>query len=193
MELRRGVSPVLLAAMKKLFHPVVMVHLDWPNDPIWVHSGVGSINWDGQDWLGVGEMGGIKVPGEQTGLAATDASLSLMGVPPEIYEREDDQIRGHVGEIYVGAVTENAGTKLIGDPVSLFSGSMDSMIFPVRLEDGELIHAIEVGIRAGVGARGIAQIVHSPEDQKANHPNDTAGRHLVNVRVEAEKLTWPES
>lgn len=40
----------------------LLVHIDWPGspeDPLYVWSGVGSLSYDGQTWLGVGNLGSI--------------------------------------------------------------------------------------------------------------------------------------
>lgn len=193
MELRRNLSTGMSTALGGHFHPTLLCYLDWPGGAVRVHSGVGVVSWDGHSWYGAGDLGRADIPNEQRGLTATEAQVMLMGLPPTIYDQIDDAIRGHQGVFYFGATTERAGNILVGDPTELFSGAMDSMSFPVRLEDEELVHSIKVGIRAGVAARGAAYIVHSAEDQAAAYPSDTAGRHLINNRANLEKVTWPET
>lgn len=193
MELRRNLSAGMTRALGGHFHPALLCYLDWPGGAVRVHSGVGVISWGGHSWYGAGDLGSADIPTEQRGLTATEAHVTLMGLPTSIYDQIDDAIRGHQGVFYFGATTERAGNVLVGDPTELFSGAMDSMSFPVRLQEQELVHSIKVGIRAGVSARGEAYIVHSAEDQSAAFPTDTAGRLLINNRANLEKLTWPET
>ena len=124
----RVIHPDTLAAITAgNFCPVVMVYLDWPDGPVRVHSNIGTITWQGEEWLGLGKFGGITSPEEGMGLAQSAAGLQLIGAPDEIDAYLDSPIRGRRGEIWFGVVTERAGNVLIGEPFSIFTGYMDAM------------------------------------------------------------------
>ena len=124
----RVIHPDTLAAIAAgNFCPVVMVYLDWPDGPVRVHSNIGTITWQGEEWLGLGKFGGITSPEEGMGLAQNAASLQLIGAPDEMDDYLDSPIRGRRGEIWFGVVTERAGNVLIGEPFSIFTGYMDAM------------------------------------------------------------------
>lgn len=191
--LTRGIDPVLVAEFSKgLFYPITLVWLDWPDDPVFAHSNAGAISWNGETWLGVGDFGSIDIPQETLSLAATSATISLIGIPPEMYARLEVPIRNRDGAIYVGAVTERRGNILVGNPTEIFSGYMDSFRFTMEDDDGNTVHGVTLKLATGPGARSIASITHSAEDQSAKHPGDTAGRFLIYSRAKLVKLTWPE-
>lgn len=192
MGLKRPVHADTRAALDGIFHPVVMVHLDWPGGAVRAHSGAGTIAWGGQSWLGVGKFGAVDIPDEAAGLAASAVSLSLLGVPPEIWDTLAAPIRNRPGELWEALTTRPGGNILIGDPIGLFIGHMDAMRYRLRREDGGVTHAVQIDLGSGPGARSAAAVLHSYEDQIAQFPGDTAGRHLINIEAETENLTWPK-
>ncbi|WP_118138776.1 hypothetical protein [Oceanicella sp. SM1341] len=198
MELIRGIGAAMLARLSgRLFHPVVLVELDWPGGMQRLHTGVGIIDWDDAAWDGVGQLGSVSVPEESPSLVPSSALLGLTGLPPEIYDRLDDPIRNRPGRILVGCLTGRSSNLLAGDPVEIFAGYMDALRLSVEVEDdaGEtrIVHALQLELGSGPGARSVASITHSAEDQAAAFPGDTAGRHCIYNRASMEVMTWPES
>lgn len=192
MGLRRGVSPGMMAALQGVLHPVTLVWLDWPEEPVFAHSNAGVISWDGHDWRGVGIYGRLDVPEEMAGMISSRATLSLLGVPPAVFETVDAQVRNRAGRIWFGAATTPGGNTLAGAPCATYAGYVDAMRYTIQREGEDLVHAIQVELGSGPSARASSSVWHSWEDQAAKHPGDTAGRFLVNVEAEAEALTWPE-
>lgn len=204
MELKRGVSPAMLAALSEPSYPILFAHLDWPGDPVWAHTGVGTITWGGQAWNGVGTLGNIEIPEEAPGVAAVEAVLSLAGVPADLDGYADDPIRNRTVEIYIGTVAgrpgghdgkqiSGPGNTLIGTPVELFSGTMDGLLLNASDDGGEIVHDAQVMVATGVEARSMASIHHSDEDQRRSYPSDTAGRLVIMAFANAQRLTWPEN
>jgi len=196
MDLVRGVHPDMLAAMAGPFFTIGFAFLDWPDAPVYAHSGVGTIPWGGHDWIGVGKLGNIEIPPETSGVAAVEAMLSLAGMSAEIEGYADDEIRNRTVEIYLGAVAarpgDPGGTTLRGSPVSLFSGTMDGLTLMASRGDKGVTHAAQIPVATGPSARSAATIYHTDEDQRSRHPLDTAGRLVILNYARAQKTTWPE-
>jgi len=193
MGLMRDVPAAMMAAIEKGdFYPIAMVYLDWPGGAVRAHSGVGDLSYDGKTWRGVGGFGGIDVPAESASLVSSTATLTLLGVPPEIFDRLDDPIRNRPGEVLFGITTEPGGHVLVSDPISMFAGYMDAMRYVIQPDGKDLIHAVQIDLGSGPNARAKASIVHSFEDQKRKFPGDTAGRNLLNLEAYATTMTWPE-
>lgn len=191
MGLTRDIHPDTLAALGGVFHPILMVYLDWPGGAMRAHSGVGPITWGGNIYAGVGAFGGVEIPGESMGLAASRLSLSLLGVPPDIWDKLEAPIRNRPGKIWEGLTTKPGGNVVIGEPIELFVGVMDAMRYRLRKDGGDLIHAVQLDLRSGPPARAKANLFHSYESQIAEFPGDTAGRLFINAEAEAENITWP--
>ena len=194
MALIRTVPAAMQAALESdCFFPVIMVWLDWPDAPVFAHSGVGVIDYDGEEWLGVGAFGSIQLPEESAGLGATAATLQLLGVPDEVFDRLEDPIRNRRGRVLFGCTTEAAGNVLVSDPIEVFSGYMDASRYVARKSEAEIRHGIELRLATGPSARARASVYHSHEDQSAAHPGDTFGALWVNAEAVANGITWPES
>ncbi len=197
MDMIRGLDPDMLAALEGPFFPICLAFLDWPDAPVYAHSGVGTITWDGHEWRGVGALGNVEIPPEAAGVAAVDAMLSLAGVSADLEGFADDAIRNRTVELYMGAVAarpgDPGGTTLRGNPVSLFSGTMDGLsIIASEGEDG-IDHEARVSVATGPSARSAATIYHTNEDQSSRYPADTAGRLVILAYAKAQKVTWPET
>lgn len=191
--LRRGVDASMLAALSAdVTHPVALVWLDWPGGAVRMHSHVGEIVWGGEVWRGVGSLGGISLPEEAGGLASVEASLQLVGVTEEVFERAEDPIKGHPGRILMGLATERGGARLIGQPIDLFVGAMDTSRAFVSGADGALEHGLEVIVGSGPSARAVASLSHGPEERARVAPGDTAGRHVINALTRVETQRWPQ-
>ncbi|NEX45181.1 hypothetical protein [Pseudotabrizicola algicola] len=194
MALIRAIPPAMQAALDSgSFHPVVMVHLDWPDAPVFAHSGVGTIRFDGQDWVGVGKFGAISLPEEGEGIAASAATFRLLGLPDEVFERLADPIRNRMARVLFGVTTERGGNVLLADPVEVFAGYMDSAQYRASVSGLETTHGVELTASTGPSARAAASFYHSHEDQVVSHPTDTLFLLFVNNEAQAASLTWPAS
>jgi hypothetical protein len=158
--------------MESAFYPVVMVDVDWPDDPVRVHSGVGTLIWDGHEWMGVGDLGGITLPGEGSNMAQQSATLTIGGGPALIddYLRADAQGRA-VRALY-GVVTQRAGTVLIGEPFDVFSGEIDGISDDQTTDS----RSISLQVTQGPSQRSSGSAVHSYADQDRAFSGDTGGR-----------------
>ncbi|NUM72729.1 hypothetical protein HUU40_00065 [candidate division KSB1 bacterium] len=201
MDLKRGVDPVLLAALSQMSNPVLLVYLDWEGAPVYAHTGVGIIEWNGHEWEGVGKFSEIAIPEESSGLAMIEAVLTLAGVDADLQGHIDDNIQGRIAEIYVGALTDRPGgfdgkqnDVLIGTPISIFTGKMDTFgISTSKAGRGKVVNRAVISIATGVEARSAFSIYHNDENQRREYPDDTAGRLVILAYANAQKLTWPQN
>jgi hypothetical protein len=188
--LRRGVPPEMLVILAAgPFYPVVLAHIDWPDDPVRLHSGVVTLEWDDEDWHGIGALGQIDAPEESVGLTQFGMALTLHGLPADIWGRADDLIRNRAVRLWVGCTTAPGGNVLAAPPFLAQQQFGDG--FEITESVGDLAGVLSTAW--GPSARSVLAAVHSYEDQIARFPGDTAGRHLIFAEAEAGKLTWPET
>ena len=195
----RDIDPALLAAMSApVWHPILLLDLDWPGGRLRLHSSVGPITWAGYEWGGVGGFGQVTPPGEAFGMAASPITLTLFGLPPDVIDKItapsfEAQARNKRGAAFVGATTEAGGNVLIGDPYRIATGYVDAVRYTLRRQGEERQHGVQVSLGVGPSARATGTVVHSAEDQAAAFPGDTAGRWLIDAARRVEAMTWPES
>lgn len=196
--LRRGISPGFAEAIASgSFHPVLLVRLDWPGGEQRLHSNAGDLAWQGQAWRGLGKFGRVTVPNETLTGAARRATLSLYGVPEDLLGEIDRPLRGRVGEVWIGATSRAGGGALIDDPLLVYAGTMDSTAFRLGVTDDRGVitgttSVVQLDLVSGPPLRRLASLTHSYEDQRMQHPDDTAGRHITNAATNAQVTTWPE-
>jgi len=183
----RGIDPDTLSAMASAFYPVVLVQIDWPGEMVHVHSGVGVLAYDGHDWLGVGDAGGITLPGETMGMAQQPGTLTIGGAPVEIDEYLSLDVIGRSVQVLYGVVTSRAGTTLIGQPFDVFECEIDG----VSDEQTPDARSISLQVSPGPSQRSAGSAAHSFTDQSARFPDDTGGR-LANAALSrsAVVLRW---
>ena len=192
MDIKRGVGMAMLSEIAAAsFNPVIMVYLDWPGGAVRAHSSVGPITWGGYTWSGVGSFGTVDVPAEAMSGLPADFSLSLISEIAGLADYADAQIRQLPGAIFLGVTSSPGGNGLIGDPVMIATGTMDTLVLAVEFEDGSTGYRLTVGMRTGPGYRSAATASHSHEDQSGRYPTDTAGLMLRAAMARAEKTLWP--
>jgi len=179
MVMSRGVPAGMLAVLDQPLHPVMLVYVDWPGGAQRAHSNFGTITWGGHDWIGVGSMGGVTLPGEMTGLAVSDGMLTLGGLPEEIDDLLGLDPRGAEVLIYFGLTTARNGTVLVSDPVLAWAGYVDGMASSEGYEGAEIRSTITLPVVSRSSQRLRPAAYHSEADQAAEYPGDTAGRWLT--------------
>ena len=76
----------------ELLTRVYFVHLDIENANVYVNSSNQSLYWNSQEWLGVGQLGGMSNISEDTEMSASQMSLVINDVPLNAIDDLDDKI-----------------------------------------------------------------------------------------------------
>lgn len=192
MDLTRNTPAALLHALSApVFHPVVLIRLDWPGAPLRTHSGAGEISWQGQRWTGAGRFGRVGVPEEAMAGAPEDFTISLVTDFADIEPYTDTVIRGIPGAVYLGATRDRGGNDLIG-AVEFASGTADVLTLGTTMEGDTIYFELSVAMTTGPGMRAMASVNHSDEDQSRAYPGDTAGGRLIELVSSIKKTYWPQ-
>src|ERR1700686_3259759 len=81
----RGLTPNQLAAVQSAYlRPAFFVQMTFTSGPVYVWSGLGSVVWNGQTWLGVGSLGTISNIEEGATIEARGITLTLSGIDPTL-------------------------------------------------------------------------------------------------------------
>lgn len=182
MGLTRNIHPDLMAALEAGgFFPITLVFVDWPGAPVRIHTGSGDLTWAGETWSGIHEInaGQITLPEEAASLGMVEGSVTIGGDPDRFDDVLDDApaARGAAVQVWFGAVTERNGTTLIGQPFSVFSGTLGA-VSDTESPDGEidLARLVTAQLVSGPSQRSTSGASHSWHDQRRVDPDDTAGR-----------------
>lgn len=104
--------------------PVMFIQAQFVSGYIYVWSGLGSISWNGQTWLGVGNYGNVSAISETSDVNAVGVKLQLSGIPNSILGLALNEVRqGAPVFIYQGCMTKD--NKVVGTPYLAWAGRMD--------------------------------------------------------------------
>ena len=137
----RDLTPSVVDSLDDdVFYPFFAIELLFDGDQtlrLW--TGVGTLNYQGQEWYGTGSMLQVDSVEETTEIAAKGASLTLSGVPQEVLSLALTQpYQGRKANIYFGnfsrgnILQENSDFILLqdGSKIALEAGSTNlSQIF----------------------------------------------------------------
>jgi hypothetical protein len=118
----RALSAAYLAAIQlPVVYPVLMFKGEFVSDTIYLWTGVGSISWDSQVWVGLGGMLEISNVLETTNAEATGFQIKVTGETSENVSRALQSCRRNKpGYLYLGLL--NAAGVLLSDPYELRAG-----------------------------------------------------------------------
>ena len=165
-------------------HRVIRTYrIDFSSGIVAANTGVSTISFGGDDYLGVGTLGDISPVSESVSSKPFSISLTLSGVPAALVSVAlGEQYQGRDAKVYLAMLDE--GHQLIADPVLLFRGRIDTM---------DLVIAETATISMTVQSRmadwdkpRIRRYNH--EDQIVDHPTDK-GLEFAPQMVE-RTLVW---
>lgn len=100
-------NPTILAEFdRNVARLLVLVFIDWPTGPVYLHSRIGEKRWDGQTWLGLGELG--QISGLENGSQSGRLRLTLH--TPDVAHTSEavrDDAVGRSVKVYLAAMDDS--------------------------------------------------------------------------------------
>ncbi len=156
--------------------PVLMCRLDFESDPVLVHSGVGTITHDSEEYLGLGSYGGISEITEGSDARPYDIDLSLSGIPTEFLATTmGEQYQGRAVKILIGLLDEEH--QIIDSAKQLWSGYMDYPDIQIGKTASIIVHCRG---RANDWARARVER-YTKEQQRADYPDDSGFDYVTQM------------
>lgn len=120
----RDISSSLKTGAQSAVHAyVVLVDLDFPSGNVRAHNGVGTYKINGDEFLGVGSLGGVEAMEETVELIPPPFKLILSSVDADIMTAvRNDNVYGRQALVYVGELGEDF--KLLDTPDLWIRGRM---------------------------------------------------------------------
>lgn len=111
------VDPKFRQALRDRRPLVLLVEIDHPSRFYRFWSSVGTLRYQGNDYIGAGMLGGIEVTRRSTELRLDEIKFWLSGVDPDELTGLLDDVRNRPAYSYLAAVDEQS--KVIGTPFLL--------------------------------------------------------------------------
>lgn len=186
----RDISDAVLDALDDdVVYPFYAVELLFDGDQtLRMWTGVGTLVYKGQDWVGTGNLLNIDTVEETSEIAAKGANITLSGVPSEVISLAlGETYQGRVCNIYFGMFSYGSllqesesyillqdGSKInltknLTSLTSIFSGYMDQM----NIEEGAETSTIELLVENKLVDLERARVARFTSSyQKSIYPND---------------------
>lgn len=179
----RGLSASNIAEVdSNSYQEVVLVNLDF-DTPVFAHSGIGTITYDSDDYLGVGDFGAVDSALESEQLGTAPIQLTLSGVDATLLsEALDSGNYGDVVTVYVG-YRQDDGT-LVDDPWVVARGKYDYATVSRGADNSITIVAQnDLAVLNEKSGRKFTN-----EDQLAEYSSDTGFEHVTDAAT--IQLQW---
>ena len=166
---------------------VLLAQIDHPDGMVYLHSGIGTINYDGSDWLGMGMFGDVGPVTISTETVIPEVAFTLSGVEPSEASLQflNANVRNRIASVWLGCL--NPSGQIVERPFQLLQAQMDYQTQEVDDEGGEVV--IQIIARSGFYTleRAIDECWTS-ENQKKRYPGDT-GLDLVTT-LQDKDILW---
>lgn len=93
--------------------------------PLYCWSGMQSIIWDGQTWLGVGHLYSVSMIDKGDALSWRQQQFSLNGLDPQVLAGMDESVKGRAAKLWLAA--RNSSGQIIRDPVLVAELEQDTL------------------------------------------------------------------
>ena len=121
---------------------IMLAKLEFGSGTVYVHNGLGTYTWDGQSWLGVGDLGTISSVEEGVDVSPYALTLTLSGLDAGISnEALGESYYQRPVTIYLG-VLDSTDSFISNTPVQIWAGHMDQMNLTVGADGGDAVQLV---------------------------------------------------
>lgn len=164
--------------------PTFLVSMAFANETIYAWTGVGPLVWNGQTWLGVGNLGDISPIVEGSDVSAQGITLTLSEIPAELLnDSMSELMAGKLAQVYLGFLDSSGA--LIADPIPAFIGLIDQPTIDLATDKASISITVENRLADLNRARGGR---YTDQDQRARYPNDGCLKYVH--FLQDEHFTW---
>jgi len=177
-------SGVITAIEGDLIKPLYLVKAEFDSGDVRIWSGYGSLTFNSEVYLGMGELLNVSEIKEEQSLIANNVEFSLSGIPSSLISIAlAEHYQGRPISLWLGFLDSNGA--LVNNPYLLYSGLMDNM--PIR-DDGQTTTITLTSENNLVRLRKATDRFYTDEDQKSEYPDDK-GFEFISTSQDVT-LTW---
>lgn len=166
----RTITPEVEDAIKqRVVRPIILAEIEHPDGTVNVWSGIGSIDWDGKTWIGLGLLGRIGADAETVNIKVQTVTFDLAGVAQENLRFLETSAQGR-NALFRQAFLYDDG-RIIPNPLFRYSGII-SHIESAEDENGTYTISVVTSSALGNVRRSVA-LSWTHEQQQEEFPGDT--------------------
>ena len=184
----RNISSGMASAVEAdVVRPIVLVSCAFDSGDLNIWNGIGDLTVNSVDYVGAGTLLNIGEIAESSELQANGITVTLSGITdPLLAKARDEDYQGRELTVKLGAMDASNG--VITNPVTVFSGFMDTMV----INDSSETATIQVNVENRLIEFERTRIRrYTAEDQKIDYPNDK-GLEFV-AEMQEKEIAWGRS
>jgi hypothetical protein len=158
--------------------PALFLKMQFNTGPIFVWSGNVPINWNGQQWTGLGQLGTISAVEESSELAAVNVTFTLTNIPQDLLQDALSEVRqGNPVQLWFGTLGDN--NNVLADPLQIFAGRMDTP----TIDEGALTGSISISVESRlIDLNRARERRYTHQDQQIDHPGDLGFQYVQQIQ-----------
>ena len=168
----------------EVVRPIMFVECEFDSGDINLWNGVGSLTYNGKNYIGAGNLLAVEPVSESTDLRANGTSVTLSGLDNTLVGlAKDEDYQGRALTVKLGAMDES--NDVIADPVIMFSGFMDTMM----LTDSGESSTITIDVENKLIQMDRARVRRfTDNDQRIDYPNDDGFSFVT--KIQDREINW---
>lgn len=182
--MRQLTARVKAALRTKPVRPAVLAYIDHPDGALYYWNGTGTLTYNGNDYLGVGLIGGVRGVQSTSELRISQTELFVSGVPESRIDDLSGQLRNREATIDVVLLDERGD--VIPDPIRMATITLDNDAVQV---DGNGMVTFAVSGQQGLWQLERALAVSwTKEEQEQTYSGDTGFDMIPDLAD--RQVTW---
>ena len=181
---RTATDAIVSALQSSILRPAIFCEMLFRDGWVYMWTGLGSIDWDGKTWLGIGSLASVSPIEEGSTLEARGITLGLSGIDLDLLAK----ILGEYGTrlpVTLYLMLFDGSGSFIPNPITAWSGMMDQ---PTISVDGSSA-SISIACENKLAEMNMAMDRrYTNEDQQIDHPGDR-GFEFVNL-IQQVQINW---
>ncbi|QQP93568.1 hypothetical protein IGS68_33650 (plasmid) [Skermanella sp. TT6] len=178
-------APMEAATLADTICAILLVEAMFDSGAVRLWSGFGDLSWNGQTWIGAGNLLGLGTVEESSELRATGLDISLSGIPSDLLSLAlNEPYQDRPCNVYLGALDVNTGA-LLADPYLIFGGRMDVMQIDDSGETARITISVESKL---IDLERSRERRYEDADQRIDWPSDRFFKFVPSIQ-DAE-IVW---
>lgn len=171
LPLTSGMITAVMAGQMKV---AILLQAQFASGPLFVWTGIGTLAWNSQSWIGIGTLGGISPIADGTTVEAKGISLTFSVYDATLLSDVMSEFQPNTPVIVYLACFDSSNT-LIADPFPTYVGRMDQPKIQVDGQTGTIVINSESKM---ITMNNTRTRRYTDADQQIRHPGDGAFRFV---------------
>jgi hypothetical protein len=169
---------------------VTLVKIEHQDGDILVWDGAGILEFNGEEWQGIGRLGSVSIAAADTEVQVADVVFTLSGVDPEVLDLLDTKVKGNTAWVWKAFLREDYSVQ---ERVLLSESECDQIVFTIEPNGLAQIKLLAIGgfffLEAQSSAKWDAEEQRNYLISLSLDPDSDTGFDLM-ASMKQRKIAW---